>query len=446
MTIKRRLLISNIIFVFLSFFTIIVANNVMHFLAGGGQGFRVTQVPDSSLILGIEDNSFLASEVDNALSQIGSGLHQLAEGGYVLIIPEHFHELFNGLTESNESVVFDIGRFSLPSEVVQERFEFQSRYDSWIILGVLLVLGLLATFIFRKLLLIPIEKSIVDLEIGVEEVGEDNLNYRIDHKRGNEFDNVYESFNEMVKKLSEMTEQKKLDENSRKELIAGISHDLKTPLTSINAYAEGIKKGVAMTPEMQEKYMNVIQSKVQDMTYIINQLFLFSKIDLGEFPFSIETVDIGLELNKMVAGFVDDYEDKDVEIIFSKNVENVSAEIDVVQLKNVVQNIISNSIKYGSQIDGKIDIFLEKQNNNIAITIRDNGSGMNDDTLQHMFDVFYRGDISRNSAVKGSGLGLAISSKIIKRLNGTIEADNSPKGGLVTIIRLPIRVEKEDVR
>ena len=443
MTIKRRLLILNIIFVVLSFFTIITANNIMFFFISGVEGMQISSTPYSSLIMGFDEHATLVNHVDE-LSLVEAGLYQLEGGAYVFVIPEEVHGLFDDLAASNESIVFDVGRFPQSPDIVRERFEFFERYDTWVIVGVLAVFALLANLIFRKALLIPIKKSIADLETGVEEIGKDNLSYRIDQKRGNEFDSVYENFNEMASRLLEMTQQKELDDVSRKELIAGISHDLKTPLTSINAYAEGIKKGVATTPEMQEKYMTVIQSKAQEMTYIINQLFLFSKIDLGEFPFEIETVDIGKELEKMVASFVLDYEDKDVDITLSKNVADVLVNIDVVQFKNVIQNVVGNSIKYGAQTGGNIDLRCERQNHNIAIRIKDNGSGVSEDALKQMFEVFYRGDDSRNRAVKGSGLGLAISSKIIKRLNGTIEADNSPKGGLVTTIRLPI--VKEDKR
>lgn len=441
MTIKRRLLILNIIFVCLSFFTIIATNNVMNFLIARGDDFRVTRTPHYALIVGLDEQA-TAIGTGADLSQLEAGLHPLETGGYVFIIPENFNILFDDLAESNESITFDITRFAQSPDILQERFEFLDRFATWVIIAVLSAFGLLMSFIFRQALLKPIKKSIADLETGVNEISNDNLGYRIENKRKNEFDVVYENFNDMTSRLFDMTKQKELDEKSRKELIAGISHDLKTPLTSINAYAEGMKKGVATTPEMQEKYMNVIGSKAQDMTYIINQLFLFSKIDLGEFPFAIEIIDVGEVLEKMVTGFKDDYEDKDVEIILSKNVARLSVAVDVIQFKNVIQNIVGNSIKYGSQTAGKIELYCEKQNNNVAITIKDNGSGVSEETLKYMFDVFYRGDVSRNNAVKGSGLGLAISSKIIKRLNGTLEAYNASNGGLITTIRLPI--VKED--
>ena len=272
----------------------------------------------------------------------------------------------------------------------------------------------------------------------MREVSDGNLTYQIQERKGNEFDALYERFNEMATRLLEMTQQRQADENNRKELIAGISHDLRTPLTSIKAYIEGMKKGVATTPEMQEKYMDTIGEKADDMEYIINQLFLFSKMDLGEFPFQLETVDICMELEKMAAKFTDEYMKNDVSITYAKDVEHLFACIDVVQFRNVIGNIVNNSIKYGKQADGKIEISCQEQNNHAIITIKDNGPGVASEILTKMFDIFYRGDASRNNAIKGSGLGLAISAKIIERLNGTISAGSSPDDGLMTTITLPI--------
>ena len=444
MTIKRRLLLLNIVFVALPFLLIILMNNIMNLFVHGLSGFTVTSTPYSSLIVGFDAQENTVGNLADLDFESG-GLYRLENGGYVFAIPEAVSGLFENLSESGESVAIDIGRFPQSAEIVRERFDLVERNTFWIIGGFLTFIMLFINLLFRKTLLNPVKKSIADLETGAEEIGKDNLKYRIDETCGNEFDSVYARFNEMAHRLLEMTHEKALDEMSRKELIAGISHDLKTPLTSINAYAEGLLKGVAATPESQEKYLTIIWSKAQDMTYIINQLFLFSKIDLSDFPFDVTTVDIGSEIDNLVTSFQQDYAEKDVEITLTENVKKVFVEIDVVQFKNVVQNVVGNSVKYGAQTEGKIEISCTRENHNVALRIKDNGPGVSEDGLLQLFEVFYRGDVSRNSTVKGSGLGLAISYKVIKRLKGTIEASNSPKGGLVTTIRLPILTDlKED--
>jgi len=114
--------------------------------------------------------------------------------------------------------------------------------------------------------------------------------------------------------------------------------------------------------------------------------------------------------------------------------------IDTIQFKNIVQNILGNSVKYCNRNDAHAEIFCKKiHDDNVSITIKDNGPGVSDEMLTRMFEVFYRGDESRNNPTNGSGLGLAISSKIIERFKGSIRAENAPGGGLAIIITLPIQ-------
>jgi signal transduction histidine kinase len=297
---------------------------------------------------------------------------------------------------------------------------------------VFIINRILVKFVFQHVI-----GSVNTLASGVREISEGNLEYRIEHKTGNEFDAVCSDFNEMATRLHDMVEQRQADEKSRRELIAGISHDLRTPLTSIKAYVEGIKKGVASTPEMQSKYLDTIQEKTDDLEYIINQLFLFSKIDIGEFPFNLEIVDIENELNKIVGGLADEYLERGLAVSLQRNVQGAFVSIDTMQFRNVIQNILNNSVKYGNKENGTSVISCRKYNGCISITITDNGSGVSGAMIPKLFDVFYRGDASRTSPSKGSGLGLAICSKIIERLDGTLKAENAPDGGLSIIITLP---------
>jgi len=304
----------------------------------------------------------------------------------------------------------------------------------------LLIVVFLGNVLIAKYITHRIMTPINTLADGVHEISNGNLTHRIQYNSGDEFDAVCADFNEMASRLSDMVEQRQADENSRKELIAGISHDLRTPLTSVRAYIEGLRKGVATTPEMQEKYLSIIQSKTEDIEYIIKQLFMFSKIDIGEFPLNLETVDIGNELAGIVDGFVDEYKEMGLNVYLTENIHG-NVRIDTVQFKNIVENILGNCVKYCNRVDACAEIYCKKiDDGNVSITIKDNGHGVPDEMLTKMFDVFYRGDESRNNPAKGSGLGLAISSKIIERFNGSIRAENISGGGLAIIITLPIRM------
>ena len=336
------------------------------------------------------------------------------------------HEYLTAVEESKSEDTKDIlANYSMPYYIPVIMFIL-------VLIIVFLTNRFLTKFISRRIM-----TSIDVLVNGVHEISDGNLTYRIQYGRNDEFAAVCNDFNEMALRLSDMVKQRQIDENSRKELIAGISHDLRTPLTSIKAYIEGLKKGVASTPEMQEKYLDTIQNKTEDLEYIINQLFLFSKIDIGEFPLNFETVDIGCEIEKMITGLADEYTERGLEISLKEKTQGVFVSIDTVQFRNVLQNILDNSVKYGNKNNPRAEIFCRKSNDSVSVIINDNGPGVSEELCEKLFDVFYRGDTSRNNPSKGSGLGLAISSKIIKRLNGSIIAENIQGGGLSVIISLP---------
>jgi signal transduction histidine kinase len=248
----------------------------------------------------------------------------------------------------------------------------------------------------------------------------------------------------MAQRLSDFVAQRQKDEDNRKELIAGISHDLRTPLTGVKAYVEGLEMGVASTPQMQEKYIATIKDKILALERIINQLFMFSKIDIGEFPFNLEKTDIAAELRHLIGGVHDEYESNGLTISLDVGATPMYVNADIQQFRNAVTNIIENSLKY-NETHGKLDVAIhaDKGNGTVTITFIDDGPGVPCETIDKIFDVFYRGDPSRTGDKSGSGLGLAITSKIIERMGGSIYAENAVEGGLMIAITLPIFVESE---
>jgi signal transduction histidine kinase len=227
-------------------------------------------------------------------------------------------------------------------------------------------------------------------------------------------------------------------ENNRRELIAGISHDLRTPLTSIKAYLEGIETGVASTAEKRSKYFSIIKNKTNDLEHIINQLFLFSKLDIGEYPMNMQKVDLGRTLPEMLGELADEYGRRGLIIKQGQNVENIFINADYMQLRNVIINILENSVKYKISEKAVLAINCSSLGNTVKINLSDDGPGVPPEALNKLFDVFYRTDPSRNNEKKGSGLGLAIADKTIRRMGGKIHAELPENGGLSIIIQLPI--------
>ena len=285
-----------------------------------------------------------------------------------------------------------------------------------------------------------ITKPLDVLTRGVKHIHGNNFAYRIEYDGDDEYSPVCKAFNQMAAQLEVSTKQRLKDEANRRELLAGISHDLRTPLTTINGYLDGLESGVASTPKMQEKYFTVIKNNAVCMKQIIEQLFLFSKLDMDEFSFSPHRVEIMRAISDMIEELADEYAMKGLIITAADYPENIFVCVDVTHFRRVLVNILENSVKYKEKETGNMEIKASLDNNFICLTFADDGPGVSSGDLPNLFNAFYRTDPSRHT--KGSGLGLAINAKIIERSGGSIHAKNSDKGGLAVIIRLPVDTEE----
>ena len=282
-----------------------------------------------------------------------------------------------------------------------------------------------------------ITKSLELLNGGVRQIHAHNFAHRLDYRGNDEFRPICDAFNEMAEKLETSTAQRKKDETARRELIAGISHDLRTPLTSIKGCLEGIETGVASSPEMREKYLSIVKNKTTVLEHIIEQLFLFAKLDMNEFPLDLRRTDIALAVCDMIEDSLSEYAAKGLAIKISDMPRNAYAFADVIMLRNVIINILENSVRYRTKEYGQMEISATMENDAVLLRLTDDGPGVQMDLLPKLFDVFYRADPSRSR--QGSGLGLAISAKIVERMGGNIYAELPTSGtGLSTVIRLPL--------
>jgi signal transduction histidine kinase len=326
-------------------------------------------------------------------------------------------------------------------------FESFRRFNSSILL-ISLAVFVIYFIIINRILSRRMTKKITEpLEIlnnGVKQIHENNFSYRIEYHNDDEFYSVCETFNLMAAQLDSSANRRLKDEANRRELLAGISHDLRTPLTSISGYLDGLESGVASTPEMKNKYFNTIKNKTDNMKYIIEQLFIFSKLDMEEYPFIPCSFNIKRALSDMTEEIEEEYAARGLKIIIKEFPENIFVNADVINLRRVLINIFENSVMYKTKESGCLEISASIENNFAQIKFADDGPGVNTDVIPDLFNAFYRTDPSRhlsNRETAGSGLGLAISAKIIERFGGTINAENGDSGGLVITIRLPIEKE-----
>jgi len=292
-----------------------------------------------------------------------------------------------------------------------------------------LIILVIVTGIFTYWMSRSFIKPLKELEKAANEIKKGNLDYTLNINSKDEIGEVSHSFEEMRLRLKNSLEMQQQYEENRKELISNISHDLKTPITSIKGYIEGIKDGIADTPEKMDKYVNTIYTKANYMDSLINDLFLFSKLDLNKITFKFQLVDMISYLKDCVEEIKFEVDDLSIGLSLNVPEKSILVNIDVQQLKRTILNIVENSIKY--KTDGKleIDIILEEDTENVIIEIRDNGKGIPKESLPYIFDRFYRADTSRETIIGGSGLGLAITKKIIEEHKGTIWAQSTQNKG-----------------
>ncbi len=276
-------------------------------------------------------------------------------------------------------------------------------------------------------------KPIQELNRAMQEVKEGNFEYRISDRellQKNEIGELYRSYEDMRLRLKENADEKLRQENQNRELISNITHDLKTPMTSIKGYVEGIMDGVADTPEKMQKYIKTIYTKACEMDKLINELTLFAGIDSHRIPYTFHRINVSSYFDDCVEEVGMDLEDKGIKLNYINTVDPATRIIaDPEQLKRVVNNIISNSIKYMDNDQGEIDIRVLDEVDSVRVEIEDNGKGIAQKDLSRIFERFYRTDASRNSMKGGSGIGLSIVKKIIEDHGGYIWATSKEGEG-----------------
>lgn len=297
---------------------------------------------------------------------------------------------------------------------------FVSDFLGWFLVIILLTNGVL-TFIVSRNIIRPLKK----LKYGAEQIKDGNLSFAVDEKSRDEVGEVCHAFEEMRQRLKDALEQQLKYDEDRNEFIASISHDLKTPITSIKGHIDGLKDGVADTPEKAAKYFDIIYKKVIDMDRLINDLTFYSNQTLKKVPFNFSKVN----LKTFIEDIIDEYEIEigkhGMSITSNYNLPGeIKVKADSEKLKRVVSNILENSIKYMDKENGQINIDVQDRSSKVLIGIHDNGEGIKKEHLQNIFNRFYRADPSRNTAKGGSGLGLAIASQIIEEHGGRIFAES----------------------
>jgi signal transduction histidine kinase len=283
---------------------------------------------------------------------------------------------------------------------------------------------------------------LVKLKKATQNIKEGNLDFVLEVEGNDEFSNLCRDFEEMRIRLKESAEEKILMDKENKELISNISHDLKTPITAVKGYVEGIMDGVADTPEKMERYVKTIYNKTNEMDHLINELTFYSKIDTNRIPYTFSKLNVEDYFGDCAEEVGLELETRGIELVYANYVErDVIVIADGEQIRRVIHNIISNAIKYMDKPKGIIQIRVKDVGDFIQVEIEDNGKGIGAKDLAYIFDRFYRTDVSRNSSKGGSGIGLSIVKKIMEDHGGKVWATS--RLGIGTIMYFVLRKYQE---
>ncbi|MGN0351385.1 MAG: sensor histidine kinase [Roseburia sp.] len=306
-----------------------------------------------------------------------------------------------------------------------------------VVLILVLTAAMLTIWIYRSLIT-PVKK----LQVATQNIKEGNLDFTLEENSDDEIGELCRNFEEMRQRLKDNVEEKVSNEKENRTLISNIAHDLKTPITAIKGYAEGLMDGVADTPEKREKYIRTIFNKANEMDTLINELTLYSKIDTNRIPYNFAKLNVSEYFEDCVEEIGLDLEAKNIGLAYFNYADEDTVIIaDPEQLRRVINNIIGNSVKYLDKQKGLINIRIKDVGDFIQIEIEDNGRGIAAKDLPYVFDRFYRADASRNSATGGSGIGLSIVKKIIEDHGGKIWATS--KESIGTVMYFVIRKYQE---
>ncbi|KXB55598.1 sensor histidine kinase [Lachnoanaerobaculum saburreum] len=315
-------------------------------------------------------------------------------------------------------------------------YETARDVDLWltILACVIDVIAIVMWFWIYKRILVPLDK----MRIATKKIADGNFDYELDERDFVEIPFLYNDFEKMRIKLKENEEEKILSENAARELVSNISHDLKTPLTAIRGYVEGILDGVASSPQKVRDYLTTIYNKTNDMTKLIDELLYYSRVSGNEFSYNFEKTNVKEFFDDYVKDLYLELDTIRINFSYSANVDaDTVIDIDREQIKRALNNIVANAVKYMDKEDPEIHFRVKETMDAINIRISDNGRGIDEKDLPHIFERFYRSDASRNTKLGGSGIGLSIVKKVIENHEGSVVAIS--KSGVGTDIDIVLK-------
>ena len=308
----------------------------------------------------------------------------------------------------------------------------------WVWAGLCVLVLVVSTTVFTTLMSRSLSRPIADLTEAAESIRNGNLDFEVLGSQYDEIDTLCTEFDSMRRELRRAARKEAAMKTERSMLLANLSHDLKTPITSIRGYVDGIRDGVADTPEKTRRYLDTISAKAELIDEMVNNLSVFSKLELSKLQISFETGDLSCFLAEVVDEYKLDLEKNEMDLTEKYTDAKIPVKLDYEKMGRVFANLIDNAVKYKKPGRGTLLISTYPGDGGIYAQITDDGVGIAKKELNAVFDEFYRADAARTPSIKGSGLGLGIAKQIVARHGGKIWLrSDGEQTGTTAVIFLP---------
>ncbi len=301
----------------------------------------------------------------------------------------------------------------------------------------------IAFFIFYFLLLTrKFTKHLKNISYGIKEISTGNFKHRIPIESLNELGHISLGLNKMANRLERTTEDNEKNEKNKNAIITSLAHDLRTPLTSITGYLDLLANNTSLSDETREQYLKVVYNKSMNLENLIEDLFDYTRVSLGEISIHKTTINMSQFVNQLVDEFYPGFRENELEYVVKIEGSHIYIDGDGELIARAISNLISNAIKYGK--DGKmVNVYLKKEHGKVVLQIVNYGKLIPEESLPHLFERFYRVEGSRSYETGGTGLGLSIAKEIIELHGGTISA-SSDFYGTVFEVRLDAKEVEAD--
>ncbi|MEI4799832.1 HAMP domain-containing sensor histidine kinase [Bacillus sp. FJAT-51639] len=320
----------------------------------------------------------------------------------------------------------------VPKNKLQYEYTFSDKNKEYVsiflkILNSILVLFFILFFIniymFSRRMAIKITKPLDNLAKGFEEIASGKYDKRLNYKAYFELMQIQDSFNLMSEKLDKIEKEKKRLEENKQRMLVDLSHDLRTPITTVQGYVEALQLGIITEKSTKEKTLNIIYNKIRVIALLIEDIFELSKLERSDYPFEVTPTDLSEFIRELVVEYYDLFQKKQLIFQYQIPPKEVVIPINKKLLSRAISNIISNALQY-NMAGTTVFVSLIEDENKVYINIIDNGIGIPKDMRKSVFDAFVRVDGSQKND-GGSGLGLTIAKHIVEKHGGDICLDST---------------------